>query len=392
MAPASYNEDSLANYPPNLGESSDDTEQSDDSSGYRSMLSVSPDTEPLTLKEALASNDADKWKMAMQDELDSLHHNNTWELTELPHGRKAIGSKWIFRIKRDEHGNVERYKARLVAQGFSQLYGIDYQETFSPVVRYASIRILIALATQYDYEIHQMDVTTAYLNGELEEEIFMKQPEGFQQGNLVCRLNKSLYGLKQSGRAWYSVIDAFLISLKFKRNDADHGVYSRYTNNSIIYITLYVDDLIIIGNSMPAVNQIKLELSSKFKMKDLGELHYILGIQVTRNRKQGTTTLSQHKYIEDILARYNMTNAKPVGAPLDTSVKLTKNPVHHKRTKHIDIKYHYVRDAISNKQIDIIYCPTEDNIADVLTKGLSKQKHLPLTKQLGLLDPQDRFE
>ncbi len=182
--------------------------------------------EPQTMEEALNGEDANKWEIAMQEEYDSLVVNNTWTLVPFPKGRKPISCKWVFKIKHGVDGEVEHYKARLVARGFTQTFGMDYNETFAPIVKFVSIRCILALVAIEDMEIHQMDLKTAFLNGDHEEEIYMEQPEGFtQEGeHLVCKLHKSLYGLKQFPRAWNQKLDAFLKSIEFVRSDANFSV------------------------------------------------------------------------------------------------------------------------------------------------------------------------
>ncbi len=174
--------------------------------------------EPTTVREALSGPNAEQCREAMQHEINSLQEHDVLEFTELLKGRKAVGCNWVFKIKRNADGSVERFKARLVAQGFSQRYGVDYDETFSPVVRFESIRTVVVLAVQRGLKLHQMDVISAFLNRELEDEVYMKQPEGFEvkgKERLVCKLNKSLYGLKQSSRCWNSILDEHLKSIGF---------------------------------------------------------------------------------------------------------------------------------------------------------------------------------
>jgi hypothetical protein len=204
--------------------------------------------EPQTVEEALNGEDAKKWEIAMQEEYDSLLVNNTWSLVPLPKGRKPISCKWVFKIKHGVDGEVERYKARLVARGFTQTFGIDYNETFAPVAKFVSIRCILALAAIEDMEIHQMDVKTAFLNGDLEEEIYMEQPEGFthEGEHLVCKLHKSLYGLKQSPRAWNQKLDTFLKNIEFTRSDANFCVYVAQVADVKFFIVVYVDDLILV--------------------------------------------------------------------------------------------------------------------------------------------------
>jgi hypothetical protein len=279
--------------------------------------------EPTSVEEALDGPDANQWKVAMDEEYNSLMLNHTWKLVPLPPGRKPIDCKWVFRKKYTDTGEVEKYKARLVARGFTQVKGVDYHETFSPVVKFASIRTLLALAVQHSYIVHQMDVTTAYLNGDLEEEIYMTQPESYVKGDYVCKLQRSLYGLKQSDRVWYDKINATFIKLGFSRSNADPSVYSRISRSEVLYVAIYVDDLIIIGNDLKTIAKLKDELNRLFKMKDLSNIHYILGVKITHT-PDSSIIMSQTHYTDAILEQYNMGNARAAGAPLNVSVKLTK--------------------------------------------------------------------
>jgi hypothetical protein len=186
--------------------------------------------------------------------------NNTWTLVPLPVGRKPISCKWVFKIKQSANGEVERYKARLVARGFTQTYGVHYNKKFAPVAKFTSIHCILALAALEDMEIHQMDVKTTFLNGELEEEIYMEQPQGFvHQGgeHLVCKLHKSLYGLKQSPRAWNQKLNAFLKSIEFMKSEADPSVYVAQMGDVKFFIVVYVDDLILVCNHQNKLLQIK---------------------------------------------------------------------------------------------------------------------------------------
>ena len=281
--------------------------------------------EPTTSKEAMERPDGKEWQSAMREEYESLVKNKTWELVDLPQGRTPISCKWVYKIKYDSSGNIERYKARLVARGFTQRYGIDYEETFAPVVKFASLRCLLALAAFEDMELHQMDVKTAYLNGDLKEEIFMEQPEGFDTGDgKMCRLRKSLYGLKQAGRTWYEKIDNTFAELGFVRSEADHSIYVKDKDGVKTIIALYVDDLVIACNDEAALASIKRELGQHYEMKDLGTLHYCLGLRITRNRETRTIAIDQTRYIEGVLERYGMADCKSIGTPLDPGTKLVK--------------------------------------------------------------------
>lgn len=232
----------------------------------------------------------------------------------------------MFKKKFDANGQVDCHKARIVAQGFSQKFGIDFTEVFAPVAKLSSIRCLVALAAHFGLALHQMDVKTAFLNGDLDEIIFMKQPEGFivpGKENLVCRLNKSLYGLKQSGRAWYAKIDATFRDLGCVRMEDDNCVYRLQEDGLLLVICLYVDDILIASNSLPRLNMFKKNLSKCFDMKDLGEARFVLGIEIIRS-PNGSISISQRAYAEALLAKHGMDNCNPVDVPVDPHVKLTK--------------------------------------------------------------------
>jgi hypothetical protein len=294
---------------------------------HHAMAAVSMD-DPVSVTDALSRADARQWERAMRDEYESIMKNHTWDLVTLPPGRKTVSCKWVFKTKCNAQGQVERYKARLVARGFTQVHGVDYNETFAPVSKMASIRTLLAIAAVEDLEVHQMDVKTAFLHGDLEEEVYMDQPEHFvdpQQPQLVCKLRKALYGLKQSSRAWYQRIDTHLLQLGFARSNADHSVYIIGTDTSKVIITLYVDDLLLFAKLTTRLMDIKHALANEFDMKDLGEVHYLLGIQVIRDRAQRKIWLSQERYIRDMLKRFGMNNARPVATPMDPNTKLTKD-------------------------------------------------------------------
>ena len=251
-----------------------------------------------------------------------------WDLAECPADRKPIGCGWVFRIKYKADGTVERYKARLVAKGFAQKPHLDYTETFAPVVKFASLRTIIAVAAMEDLELDSMDISSAFLNGDLDEEIYMSQPEGFAvpgKEHLVCRLKKSLYGLKQSPRQWYQKLNETFMQLGFRRIQSDNCIYVWAKDGLRIMIPVFVDDLTLAATGRPLMDSIKAELQRKFKMRDLGPLHYILGIQVIRDRSKCLIYLSQAKHIEDVLSKHNMSNCRPVSTPLDKSVTLSKD-------------------------------------------------------------------
>ncbi|KAH9715183.1 hypothetical protein KPL71_020951 [Citrus sinensis] len=268
------------------------------------------DGEPSTFHEALNSLEVALWMTAMQEEIEALHKNKTWELVPLPRGRKVIGNKWVYKIKRDGNDQVERYRARLVVKGYDQKECIDFNEIFSPVVRLTTIRVVLAMCAIFDLHLEQLDVKTAFLHGELEEEIYMLQPEGFAETgkeNLVCRLNKSLYGLKQAPRCWYKRFDSFIMSLGYNRLSSDHcAYYKRFEDNDFIILLLYVDDMLVAGPNKDRVQELKAQLAREFEMKDLGPANKILGMQIHRDRNNRKIWLSQKNYLKKILRRFNM--------------------------------------------------------------------------------------
>ena len=283
--------------------------------------------EPATIQEAINHPTRGKqWEKAVRDEVSSLIKNHTWDLVARPRNRQVVTNKCILKHKKNEIGQIVRLKARLVARGFSQIYGVDYLDTYAPVVKLASIRILLAIAAIYGLEIHQMDVVTAFLAGELEEEIYMEQPEGFKVGteedDLVCLLRKSLYGLKQAPRIWNQRIRRFLESIGFKPTYSDPCVY--VNNETGVIIAMWVDDLMIFGKDIENINDLKAQLSEEYEMKDLGELKYFLGIQVHRNKERKLIHINQSSYNRTVLERFGMMDSKPMNTPLPGGARLIK--------------------------------------------------------------------
>ena len=290
------------------------------------------DQTPTTHKQAMRSSYAEEWKDAMDEEIASLHKNHTWELVTLPRGRRSIGCKWVFSVKdgtsvsKGASAGI-RYKARLVAKGYAQREGEDYNEVFSPVVKHTSIRVLLALVAHLDMELEQMDVKTAFLHGDLKEDIYMSQPEGYAvagKEDLVCKLQKSLYGLKQASRQWYKKFDTFMIKHGYARSSFDPCVYTRLLDDgSLVCLLLYVDDMLIAARSMVEIDKLKSMLSKEFEMKDLGSAKKILGMEIVRDRSEGRLCLSQRGYLEKLLCRFDMDAAKPVSTPLAAHFKLS---------------------------------------------------------------------
>lgn len=293
--------------------------------GYVShfALKITNHFDPSTVKEALSRDDGVRWKDAMDEEMRSLMENKTWNLVELPEGRKAIKTKWIFKTKRDEKGNILRYKARFVAKGCAQKFGQDYVETFAPVVRYSTIRLLMALAVKRGLKVDQMDAITAFLQGDLSEVIYVEQPESFTDGtNRVGKLNRAMYGLKQAGREWNRTLVKALKSFDLIQSKIDPCVF--YNHNLDLIVAIYVDDILIFWLDPTALVKIKRSLCNTFKMKDMGSAKQILGIRV--NQGDGFIELDQSAYIKSIIERFNMENSKAVATPGETSVKLSAKP------------------------------------------------------------------
>src|SRR6266498_191235 len=243
--------------------------------------------EPRSLAEVKKWPDWHLWEKAIQEELATLKTAGTWELVDAPEDANIVGSKWVFRAKKDAAGNVVRYKARLVAQGFSQVPGVNYFDTFAPVARLASIRTVLAFAASENYETGQIDIKGAYLNGELtkNEVIYMKQPPGYsvsaKNGKvLVCRLRKTLYGLKQSGRRWYQKLEEIMEKLGFSRCEVDQAVFYRRGEGKLMIVLVHVDDCTIVANAQPLITHFKIEIVKHVEITDLGDLHWILSIEV----------------------------------------------------------------------------------------------------------------
>lgn len=246
--------------------------------------------EPECYDEAMESDEKKKWLDAMQDEMKSLHDNHTFDLVKLPKGKKALENRWIFRVKQESNSTSPRYKARLVVKGFRQRKGVDFNEIFSPVVKMSSIRTVLSLAATLDLEVEQMDVKTAFLHGDLEEEIYMKQPDGFLvkgKEDYVCRLRKSLYGLKQAPRQWYKKFESVMCEQGYRKTTSDHCVFvKKFADDDFIILLLYVDDMLIVGKNISMIDRLKKQLGESFAMKDMGAAKQILGIRIMRDRNK----------------------------------------------------------------------------------------------------------
>jgi hypothetical protein len=317
---------------PALAEVTDDHDEPDwvYAAGFDDIVAATiqeVEGDPRSVAEARSRSDWPRWKEAMDREMQSLERANTWTTISRPPGKNLVGCKWVFRLKRKADGSIDKYKARLVARGFTQVYGVDYYDTYSPVARLASFRMILALAARQDWEIEAFDFNSAYLNGELgaDEEIYMQEPPGYEMGGgLVKRLRKALYGLKQAGRKWYNALSGALAKLGFRISSADPGVFTARVGTDILILAAHVDDCILTGSSADLINQYKRKLNEHYALTDLGPVHWLLGIKVTRDRKARSLSLSQSSYIKAILARFSLDDAKPYDTPMMPGASYSK--------------------------------------------------------------------
>jgi hypothetical protein len=279
--------------------------------------------DPSTYEEAAKS---EIWRKAMDQEIDSIESNNTWELTALPLGAKTIGVKWIYKTKYNEKGEVEKHKARLVAKGYTQKYGIDYGEVFAPVARWDTIRTILSIAASKKWCVFQLDVKSAFLHGELVEEVYIDKPAGYHKGGseMVYRLKKALYGLRQAPRAWYSKIESYFCAEKFEKCTYEPTLFVKNgVRGKILIVSLYVDDLIYTGNDLKMIEEFKESMKGRFAMTDLGKMRYFLGVEVSQNEKG--IFIFQHKYASEILSRFGMKECNKVCSPIVPGCKLVKD-------------------------------------------------------------------
>ncbi|XP_075670230.1 uncharacterized protein LOC142640000 [Castanea sativa] len=299
---------------------------------YLLAVSSSP-KEPISFSQAVQDP---LWRAAMDKEIQALEQNHTWDVTTLPPGKSLIGCKWVYRVKLNPDGSVERFKARLVAKGYTQREGLDFLETFSPVAKIVSVRVLLALAAARQWPLHQLDIDNAFLHGDLDEEVYMTLPPGFHSKGesisaslvapsaapKVCKLIKSLYGLRQASRQWYTKLSATIKELGFVQSQADHSLFVHSKGSSFTALLVYVDDMVITGNDHACVVSLKSVLDQKFGIKDLGSLKYFLGLEIARNKTE--ISLSQRKYVLEVLEEAGMTGCKPIHTPMEQKLKLSK--------------------------------------------------------------------
>ncbi|KAK2372692.1 putative mitochondrial protein [Trifolium repens] len=292
-----------------------------DSEGEVIQCAMLVDSEPVSTEEALKQQ---VWLQAMKEELDAIKRNKTWKLSELPKGKKAISVRWVFKQKLKPDGSIGKHKARLVARGFLQKPGLDYSEVFAPVARHETIRLVIAIAANRSWPLMHLDVKSAFLNGPLQEEVYVSQPPGFEKKNqegMVYRLHKALYGLKQAPRAWNMKIDSFFKKHGFQKCELEYGVYVQHTSEgNMILVCLYVDDILLTGSSEQEIAKFKKVLMNEFEMTDLGKMSYFLGMEFLYSEKG--IILHQIKYELELLKRFKLENCKIAITPSDTNQKL----------------------------------------------------------------------
>ncbi|RVW89807.1 Retrovirus-related Pol polyprotein from transposon RE1 [Vitis vinifera] len=284
-------------------------------------------SEPKTYRTALK---IPHWLKAMQEEIKALIQNRTWDLVPRPPTANIVGSKWVFKTNLKEDGTIDRYKARLVARGFSQIPGLDFGETFSPVIKHAIIKLIISLAVTLGWIMKQLDVKNAILHGLLKEEVFMEQPLGFINEDLpnhVCKLNRSLYGLKQAPRAWFDRLSQCLLHLGFYCGKADLSIFILRKGQSIVLLLIYVDDIIVTGNDNNIISDLISILSSEFSLKDLGSLHYFLGLEV--KYLPNGLFVSQTKYTRDLLEHIKMMECTHTNTPMALKSIITPSDEQH---------------------------------------------------------------
>lgn len=294
----------------------------DDDYDYSGLCFLAAE-EPASVESALQEKE---WWNAMEEEMDSIRSNDTWELSPLPEGHRAIGLKWVFKVKRDPAGKVVKHKARLVAKGYAQKQGVDFDEVFAPVARMETVRMMLALAAHSGWEVHHMDVKSAFLNGDLLEEVYVHQPVGFvdeKNSNKVLKLRKALYGLRQAPRAWNAKLDQTLTKLGFERCPLEHALYRKGDAENFLLVGVYVDDLIITGRLSEDIQLFKDQMGRMFLMSDLGLLSYYLGMEVQQKDEQ--ITVRQSSYAQKILEMAGMEGCNPCHTPMENRLKLSKS-------------------------------------------------------------------
>ncbi|CAI7891578.1 unnamed protein product [Closterium sp. NIES-53] len=372
----------------------DDEESDYDECAFAFFSPVEMPGEPATLKEALESIDAEEWKTAMESELKSIEENGTWELVELPEGHKAITSKWLFKIKSDADGKIERYKSRLVANEYQQKEKVDYKELFAPVVKPTMLRTLLTSAANKGWVVKQMDVTTAFLNGILEEEIFMAQPEGFDDGSgRVWKLKKALYGLKQAPRQWYLKLREVLEEIGFTPSSANHSLFMLGEGEQKSFMVAYVDEILIFSPSSDLVKEVMLKIQDMFKCKALGDVSFYLGLHIKRDVEKRCMWVHQRKYLEALAANFGQSEGH-VATPFPSGFKCVKGPEEESVGEEERHRFHSLVGSLMYTAVNtrpdipfatgqfarVVQCPNEEQVA----AGMRVVKYLGQTPTVWL--------
>ncbi|CAI7915216.1 unnamed protein product [Closterium sp. NIES-54] len=372
----------------------DDEESDYEECAFAFLSPVEMPGEPATLKKALVSSDAEEWKEAMESELESIEENDTCELVELPEGRKAITPKWLFKIKSDANGNIERYKSRLVAKGYQHKEKVDYKELFAPVVKPMTPRPLLAGAAIKGCVVKQMDVTTAFLNAVLEEEIFMMQPEGFDDGSgRVLKLKNALHELKQAPRKWYLKLRRVLEEIGFTPSTADHSLFMLGEGEQRSFMVVYVDDILIFSPSSDLVKDVMLKLQDKFKCKALGDVSFYLGLHIERDVEKRCMRVHQRKYLEALAATFGQSEGH-VATPFLSGFKCVEGPEEESVGEEERRRFHSLVGSLMYAAVNsrpdvafatgqlarVVQCPNEEQVA----AGMRVAMYLGQTPTVGL--------
>ncbi|WZZ19965.1 hypothetical protein YC2023_121352 [Brassica napus] len=391
--PASTSTTSQSLQPRQPTRTSQRTRKPVDKLNLSAVVHIGSERIPTSVAEALKDP---RWRQAMIDEINAQLRNHTWDLESPLRAANVVGCKWVFTIKRKADGTVDRFKARLVAKGFNQKPGIDYHDTFSPVVKPATIRLVLSVATSHNWPLRQFDVNHAFLQGKLEDNVYMLQPPGFvdkDNPTAVCKLHKAIYGLKQAPRAWYNELRRFLIASGFKNSLADASLFIYNNNGVLLYMLIYVDDIILTGNNQTHLNNFITSLSTRFSLKDLGQLSYFLGIEAHYS-SQGLL-LTQHRYIADLLHRNKMEDCNTVPTPMCPYKPLTlssgtplKDPTQYRATvgslQYLSLTRPDISFAV-NKMSQFMHKPSDEHwngvkrilryLAGTMTTGIFLHKH-----------------
>ncbi|KAL8104724.1 hypothetical protein AgCh_028795 [Apium graveolens] len=319
-------------------ELSTDTDESSEPKHFRLLSEIYDETEEVEVENELPLLGIDEplnytevvgekeWEMVMKNEIKAIEKNRTWKLVELPPDSKSIGLKWVFKLKWDVNRNITKHKARLVSKGYVQKKGVDFEEVFTPVTRLETVRLLLALAARNGWEVHYLDVKSAFMNGELEETVYLSQPEGFVvegKTHLVYQLIKAFYGLRQAPRTWYTKLSEFLERLGFEKCPCEHAVYTGRDGGEVLVIAVYVNDILVTGTHFSNIKKFKCQMGKEFEMTDLGKLYYYLGIEVMQSSEG--IILKQAGYASKLLEKFGMNDCNAVKYSMEVKVQIDKD-------------------------------------------------------------------